>query len=56
MFVNEGAGTSWSTFEVDAQSAYKAALGDIDHDGDVDITSGLSWEDPPIMLWRNTVY
>ncbi len=53
LFLNDGKGVSWERMEVAAKSAYKARLSDIDDDGDLDILTSASWEDPPIMLWRN---
>ena len=53
LFLNEGDGENWTRFKVADQSAYKARLGDIDNDDDLDIVTSVSWEDPPIMLWRN---
>jgi len=53
ILLNENNGESWTRFKVADKSAYKARVGDIDNDGDQDIVTSLSWEDPPIMLWRN---
>jgi hypothetical protein len=53
IFFNQNSGESWTRFKVADKSAYKARVGDIDDDGDQDIVTSLSWEDPPIMLWRN---
>jgi hypothetical protein len=53
IFLNEDNGANWTRFQVAPKSAYKARVGDIDNDGDQDIVTSLSWEDPPIMLWRN---
>jgi VCBS repeat protein len=53
IFLNENNGANWTRFKVADNSAYKARVGDIDDDGDQDIVTSVSWEDPPIMLWRN---
>lgn len=55
IFLNDGQGMKWQTVEIDNTSAYKAAVSDIDNDGDFDIVSSLSWEDPPIQIWYNTI-
>lgn len=54
VFVNNGNGLKWTSRLVDNKSIYKAEIGDIDNDGDLDITSALSWEEVPLQLWRNT--
>ena len=53
VFLNSVEGQEWTRFKVADKSAYKARLGDIDGDLDLDIVTSSSWEDPPIMLWRN---
>jgi hypothetical protein len=53
VFLNQGKGQSWKTVLVANESAYKAKLGDIDNDGDTDILTARSWEDPPIQLFLN---
>ncbi len=40
---------------VGPEGAGRVAIGDIDNDGDQDIVTSRSWEDPPLMLWRNLV-
>ncbi len=55
VYLNQGEGASWQEKVFSEQSAYKAALGDIDNDGDLDVTSGLSWVEKPLQLWRNTL-
>ena len=56
VFLNQGHGKSWNKTVVAAgKSAYKAMTGDIDNDGDIDIISSSSWDQPPIQLWRNTM-
>jgi hypothetical protein len=52
-FLNSVEGMKWTRFKVADQSAYNARVGDIDDDRDMDIVTSSSWEDPPIMLWRN---
>jgi hypothetical protein len=54
VFYNEGKGLSWKKQAIARKSAYKAKTGDIDQDGDIDIVSALSWDKPPLQLWRNT--
>lgn len=53
VFLNSVEGQEWTRFKVADESAYKARVGDIDDDRDMDIVTSRSWEDPPIMLWRN---
>jgi len=53
VFLNSVEGEKWTRFRVAAKSAYKARVGDIDDDRDMDIVTSASWEDPPVMLWRN---
>ena len=53
ILLNGGQGMTWERHEVADKSAYKARAADIDDDGDLDILTSLSWEDPPIMLWRS---
>jgi hypothetical protein len=53
VFLNSVEGERWTRFQVAQKSAYKARVGDIDNDRDFDIVTSSSWEDPPIMLWRN---
>lgn len=53
VFVNNGKGKRWTRTVVGSKSVYKAKVGDIDNDGDIDIVSALSWEDAPVQLWRN---
>jgi hypothetical protein len=53
VFLNSVEGQEWTRFRVAERSAYKARIGDIDNDRDLDIVTSASWEDPPIMLWRN---
>ena len=55
VFLNSVEGEKWTRFKVADKSAYKARVGDIDNDLDLDIVTSASWEDPPIMLWRNTL-
>lgn len=55
IFLNDGTGMQWSRYVVDSTSTYKAKVGDIDGDGDPDITGALSWEDPPLSVWVNTI-
>jgi hypothetical protein len=50
-YLNEGDGESWQNFVIDDKGVYKSRLGDIDNDGDLDILSARSWEDPPLQLW-----
>jgi len=52
-FLNSVEGEKWTRFKIADQSAYKARIGDIDGDLDLDIVTSSSWEDPPITLWRN---
>jgi hypothetical protein len=53
VFLNSVEGERWTRFQVAQKSAYKARVGDIDNDRDFDIVTSSSWEDPPVMLWRN---
>ena len=53
VFLNQGDGKQWETSLVVRDSAYKAKIGDIDNDGDMDILTARSWEDPPVTLFRN---
>jgi hypothetical protein len=53
VFLNQGKGNRWKSVVVAEKSAYKAKLGDVDNDGDLDILTARSWEDPPIQLFRN---
>ncbi len=49
-------GLNWARTVIDTLPVYKAALGDIDNDGDLDITSSYNWDTGPVYLWRNTYY
>jgi hypothetical protein len=51
--VNSVEGQEWTPFEVAHKSGYQAAVGDVDADRDMDIVTSSSWEDPPVMIWRN---
>ena len=53
IFVNSVEGQEWTPFEVAHESGYQAEVGDIDADRDMDIVTSSSWEDPPVMIWRN---
>jgi hypothetical protein len=46
---------TFSRHTVASLPAYKAAVGDIDNDGDWDITSSHTWEQSPIRLFRNNL-
>lgn len=54
LFLNlDESGTTWARTRIDTFPVYKAAIGDIDNDGDIDITSSYNWETPPLRLWQN---
>lgn len=53
IFWNEGGGATWTEQVVAETSAYKAKVGDLDGDGDADIITARSWEEPPLTLFRN---
>lgn len=53
VFLNSVEGMKWTRFKVADKSAYKGRIGDIDGDRDLDFVTASSWEDPPIMLFRN---
>jgi hypothetical protein len=55
IFLNQGKGRNWNKKSVATTSAYKAKIGDIDNDGDIDIVTARSWDKAPIQLWRNTI-
>ena len=54
LFLNlDESATAWARTRIDSFPVYKACVGDIDNDGDMDITSSYNWETPPLKLWRN---
>ena len=54
LFLNlDESATAWARTRIDSFPVYKAFVGDIDNDGDMDITSSYNWETPPLKLWRN---
>lgn len=56
LFLNlDESATTWARTRIDSLPVYKIAVGDIDSDGDIDITSSYNWETPPLRLWRNTI-
>jgi hypothetical protein len=56
LFLNlDESGTTWARSRIDTLPVYKIAVGDIDNDGDIDITSSYNWETPPLRLWRNII-
>ncbi|KPK85415.1 MAG: hypothetical protein AMS27_07385 [Bacteroides sp. SM23_62_1] len=56
LFLNlDESGTTWARTRIDTLPVYKIAVGDIDNDGDFDITSSYNWETPPLRLWRNVI-
>jgi hypothetical protein len=55
VYLNEGQGVAWRKIVVAETSAYKAKVGDIDDDGDMDIVTARSWDRPPVQLYRNTI-
>lgn len=55
VFINRGRGRTWGKACLAKTSAYKAKTGDIDNDGDMDVVTARSWDQPPIQLWRNVV-
>jgi hypothetical protein len=55
VFLNLGSGKKWKKTVVAQDSAYKAKLGDIDNDGDLDIVTARSWEEPPVRVYRNQI-
>lgn len=52
---NEGAGDAFTTQVIAETSAYKANVGDLDGDGDADILTALSWEEPPLRIFWNPI-
>jgi hypothetical protein len=56
LFLNlDESATAWARILIDSFPVYKACVGDIDNDGDMDITSSYNWETPPLKLWRNLI-
>ncbi|MGI6457578.1 MAG: FG-GAP-like repeat-containing protein [bacterium] len=53
LFRNNGNGSSWTRETISNTATYKAALGDIDNDGDLDLASSTGWVDIPVRLFRN---
>jgi len=54
LFLNlDESATAWARTTIDSVPVYKAFVGDIDNDGDMDITSSYNWDTPPLKLWRN---
>ena len=56
LFLNlDESATAWARTKIDSFPVYKAFVGDIDNDGDMDITSSYNWDTPPLKLWRNLI-
>ncbi len=53
LLLNEGGGTHWSPFVLQAEGSYSAETGDIDNDGDVDIAGIRDWDEAPTYLYRS---
>ncbi|MBL9135378.1 MAG: VCBS repeat-containing protein [Verrucomicrobiales bacterium] len=53
-FINEGKGKRWRVVVIQHDGSYSTELGDIDNDGDPDLTGIRNWDAAPSWIYRNT--
>jgi len=53
LFLNAGAGASWTPQIIQSEGSYSAELGDVDNDGDLDIVGVVNWNAAPSYVYRS---